>query len=239
MARDKGAAPSRRLPSRSGRASFEADPTEQEDAAEFPDDRAGGTPARQQGQSSSSSAVAPGTALHGSEAYHSSRAASNGEGTAGLSEQEKKPSNSSSDIPEGAAATNSSNSVVAEATTFAPVPVAAPRGRGRPRKKPLEVKMDGIKTPPVSPRAGERSQAAVAAATTGVVAATGAVSEPLQSAVQQKGGSDDGGKKVGWGTTEEQDGSGGAVGNESDEWSEDDEVHHLPKHVKAQFGHVR
>lgn len=199
MVKEKGATPSRRLPSRGGRESSEADPTD--DGALNGD-------------------VAPALAAAG-------------RGT----EKPKQPQQPSSE--------DNDNNVVQDTPAkeeAAPKPVT-PRGRGRPRKKPLEQ--------PPTVKAKEANMA-VAAATAG--AAAGAASPRADgsssSATSPRANSSSPRAVGGWQTArrtvatkkeEEEEGvevaDGG--GNESDEWSDHDEVHDLPDEIKAQFGQVR
>ncbi|CAM9424676.1 unnamed protein product, partial [Hapterophycus canaliculatus] len=219
MAKEKGAAPLRRLPSRSGRASFEGDPTGDGDAG--------------WGAAAAAAAATAAAADGGGE---------EGRGYGG---------GSASGARAGA---DSARGAVPGAA------VPTPRGRGRPRKKPLE------QPPPVKTAEEAGANAAVAAAS--AASPRPRDSSPRSvGGWQQTGGrhvsvakrekKDDGGgggrgeagKAKEAKAEEEEEGveeegppatgsSGGRDGNESDEWSDHDEVHYLPAETKAQFGQV-
>lgn len=196
MGKEKGATPSRRLPSRSGRASFDGDPKDEgaPNGEVVPAQGASETEKTQEQEQ-------PGS----EDSRNSASGAENGAGPPGTEEPSPKPVTS--------------------------------RGRGRPRKKPLESppqvkaeeanmevaataaaaaaaspRTDGS-SPASSPRAGGSSPRAVGGWET---ARTPVVATKKEAAAQADGG-----------------------GNESDEWSDHDEVHDLPDEIKAQFGQVR
>lgn len=220
MAREKGAAPSRRGPSRSGRASFDADPTPAKDgpnagtpfASLSSADDAGSAGVQGRDLSTSGSVTSP--------SNERLSATVNGKFGSGKQGNPSDESKSSGNPGEGVDAGPSSPTDATAAIT--------PRGRGRPRKKLSEPKEL------VPKKGGAISRA-------GMEISTGKSSASASAIVPNAAMMDDGGNKRGAGVggtpapvkTEEDD----SMGNESDEWS-DDEIHNLPKEVKAQFGNV-
>lgn len=226
MAKERGAAPSRRLPSRSGRASFEADPNEQGDSSQAPPVSAAATEVPGSAAKEGESRSAAQAETEGISGEHNNSA----EEIAGASAASGKPGKQASNSD----ASPSPASIVQAAAP--PAAVATPvahRGRGRPRKKPLEVDMNAPQNSPASPRAPEPPRVA---ATVTTAAAMEAVTTPAHPIGVGRRASADVGKARDWAKEEEDEGVAG--GNESDEWSEDDEVHHLPAEVKAKFGKV-
>ncbi|CAN0316792.1 unnamed protein product, partial [Laminaria digitata] len=183
MAKEKGAAPSRRLPSRSARASLEPDSSNDQqevspEAGTAPtsprddDDLAGSTTNDKPGTGASS--VGPTEAQDNNsssvEEQHTSNSngpSSNGSAGDGSSAY---PSRSATQQQEGEApiADNAAAASAASSTTTA-TPTGS-RGRGRPRKKPLELKVDTAEKPDAPQRGAGASPrpsvAAVAAAAT-------------------------------------------------------------------------
>lgn len=246
MVREKGAMPSRRLPSRSGRASFETDPSEPHDSSAGPSfsNNSGSSTSSRQQENIDGAIAAPGpsssaspSAELGTEDERDNRSASNGSGGTGTTTRttgwsSPAPINSSS---------NSRKNDANVAGSGAPSTPATPRGRGRPRKKPLAVKVDGEGSamPPVSPRASElQDTVGDAPAPSGAPTARRARATAVDARARHNHPGDGNvAEQVGTATVEGEH-DGGEEANESDEWSDDDEVHHLPRDVKAQFGNV-
>lgn len=202
MAKEKGAAPSRRLPGRSGRASFEGDQVAAEGA--------GVRQATSNDDDDDGSVVAP-------SAYATSQA-------------------QQSDAGSGSAS-----------AAAPPAATPAKKGRGRPRKKPLEPPPLSAKEEQVDPEVAAivgRASPSSSPRTVGgwesgpVVPGRHAVTMPKRDAGNKAGATtavkDDNAAAA----AAEGNGADGNDGNESDEWSDHDEVHYLPPEVKAQFGQV-
>lgn len=245
MAREKGAPPLRRLPSRSGRASFEADPNGQEDA-----DTSSSPPF------SSATTTKNISGVGGSEVEQEGK-----EAAQGPFEEYRKPSVSNGILTGRHAVNDAQGATSAAAVTTTAVPTSAsrattpvtPRCLGRPKKKPLKVKVDdtdnSASTPRVvtvgMPRSSADSTASISTAVAGVPTtsvATAAAEVNGAKLVNAHGASindtSSGGDKTGVLAKQEQE-EQDEEGNESDEWSEHDEIHYLPKETKAQFGNVR
>ena len=203
MVKEKGATPSRRLPSRSGRASFDGDPADE------------------------------GAHTHNGEAENEPQEQEHG----------RPGSADSSSINGASGAENRAGAPAKEED--APVAVT-PRGRGRPRKKPLE--------PPPPVKAEEAKMEAADTAAAAAAAAPAAASlhraDGSSAASSPRSGGSSPRAVGGWETArpvvaavkkgkEEDAAADGGGGNESDEWSDNDEVHDLPDEIKAQFGQVK
>lgn len=238
MAKEKGAAPSRRLPSRSARASLEPESSNDQqevspDAAATPtsprDDLAGATTnnnpgAGGQAETQDSSC----RILEGRHNGDSNEPSSNG-GVGGAATA------AGSAYPSRSGTQQEGEAVASSALTSTP---ASSRGRGRPRKKTLEIKVDTVEMQDAKPAGAEASPrpAAAAAAAAATPATPATPKAPDSLAGQASGDGAEIGAEAGFSNHGEEDNDGG---NESDEWSEDDEVHRLPPEVKAQFGEVR
>lgn len=186
MVKEKGASPLRRLPSRSGRASFEGDPTD------------GGAP-------NGDVAPSPGATGESEKTQEQQQPSSSGEDNNNASGADARAGPPASKKPATVAVT--------------------PRGRGRPRKKPLE-----------QPVKGDTAATAAAAAsprTDGSSPATSPRSDG--SSPRAVDGWETAARPAVAARKEKETGEGG---NESDEWSDHDEVHDLPDEIKAQFGQV-
>lgn len=109
----------------------------------------------------------------------------------------------------------------AGAAVVATPPGTGRRGRGRPRKKPAEAKGDEAGVP----------EAASTMPATAVAGVAESKKEGGKGGQTARNNINSANPDVG--------GASAGQGNESDEWSEDDDVHHLPAEVKAQFGNVR
>lgn len=239
MARDKGAAPSRRGPSRSGRASFEADPNAN------PNEGADNSPDNLDSRAAEAATVAAPT-TQGSTLHESVPPSSASEDTDGDFKERGVPhafngvdSNSHGNASGERSNTRDANSSVAGPTS-APA-VVTPRGRGRPRKKQLEPKgQDATGKSPLVSKVAEKSSAAPASA---AVASTSIMRKAKQTKSSgalgvPNGNGGMGGREKASDAEEQGEGEEATGGHESDEWSEDDEVHHLPQDIKAQFGNV-
>lgn len=225
MGREKGAPPSRRGPSRSGRASFQADPAPENNEFNATSSGACATSIVSVDQATSTDAQGKdASATDDVSGEMNERNMSTSNGTIGLMKQansnEESKSDSSTEIGAGGA----------QPTSEAP-PVVTPRGRGRPRKKSLESKEQTTKKSSALSKNGGDSTVRQSTA----VASSTSVST-IMGQGQPNGGNKNG--TGGRGTRQANVEGGDSAGNESDEWSENDEVHHLPKEVKAQFGNV-
>ncbi|CAM9889055.1 unnamed protein product, partial [Ectocarpus fasciculatus] len=214
MAKEKGAAPSRRLPGRSGRASFEGD---QVAAAEGAGVRH--APSNDDDDDNNGSVVAP-------------------------------PAKATSQAQRSGVGSGSAPAATAAAAAAAPpAPTPAKKGRGRPRKKPLEPPPLSSKEEQVDPEVGANvaraspssSPRTVGGWESGPVPGRHAVAVPKRAEGNKAGATtavkDDDNAAVAAVAAVAAEGDG-ADGNESDEWSDHDEVHYLPREVKAQFGQV-
>lgn len=234
MVKEKGAPPVRRLPSRSGRASFEADPSTEQLGSDAPSSSREShiTAPVDSSHPAGTSASAASSEAHGDPSGGINRSASNGEGSAadprGPEEQQPKGNSSSGSGANDASSGDnpstprapSAAAAAAPALPTAVTPSPAPRIRGRPRKKPLEIKVDDLAVDATVAAASPAAQASAGAGSSEAALASGEAGTAAAAFAGRR-------------PQEEEDG-----GYNSDEWSEDDEVHRLPKEVKAQFGNV-
>lgn len=210
MKAEKGATPSRRLPSRSGRASFDGNTAGERDHR------------------------------HNGEIVPAGQAAARAGETLEAQERELPSSEDSSSSGSNGASRAERNSAGQPAKQGAAPVTVTPRGRGRPRKKPLE-------PPPPSVQAEEANIEAAATADAAAAAVSTARADGSSAASSPRSGGSSPRAVGGWETARTvvatKKGKEGGVadggGNDSDEWSDNDEVHDLPEEIKAQFGQVR
>lgn len=217
MTREREAPLVRRLSSRSGRASFEGEPSRTSTDEEGANAATAGVDdhSELQGSTTTQHASAPSSPHHPDESEFKETRSTGTTHTGGIVDSSAIEPTEKNDSDEATPRKHLGES--AGAGVVAATPVTARRSRGRPRKKPLEAKGDeeGI--------SGASSMPAAAVA--GVCGSN------------KEGGK--GGQTEGNNSANTDAGGAAAQGNESDDWSEDDDVHHLPAEVKAQFGNVR
>lgn len=247
MAKDRGAAPARRGPSRNGRASFDRQGSSASFASNNTDEPA---------DHNISTLVEDGQAWPGSQRTHQQRqsiaenmgspsdlATSNGKRMSGSSSNkanhyQASTDNNNSSTKNPIAPLRINASLAPPGAAAQPSP--APRGRGRPRKKPLESPQSastpstphGFEEPsPVAPQPypATTNTSICMADWNGVGDGAGHHTQPIQPKRSPE-------ERYHGGAVGEDEGE---EGNESDDWSEEDDVHYLPTHIKAQFGNVR
>ena len=142
-------------------------------------------------------------------------------------------SDSSARIHGSGAATHGRLSPLSASSSSAPSAAPGRRGRGRPRKKAVDSNEDNA--PAVSPAVAAGRTAGPAVVEPAIPPATPATACNDREVQRQQRSGRVGSGHSRRGSTSEKD----TAGNDSDDWSDDDEVHHLPDEIKAQFGNVR
>lgn len=233
MARERGSNPTRRGPSRSGRASFEQDGSSNAGTENDSDEQ----PHTSEQQRSGMVDSAAGKTNTNPRATYSTENGALMDETAAVGDDHGADDTRNYKSTTSNTNDNDSDSHYASPAVAPPPPTEtlpevaspAPRGRGRPRKKGNTVSTAGAASAvttaplPTTPKASEAlPMTQRGSGSSSVAAASGS------SAVNGQGSQWGGGS-----------GDGEVEGNESDEWSEEDNVHYLPSEIKAQFGNVR
>lgn len=229
MARDRGSNPTRRGPSRHGRASFEQDAANTEHDDRSNDGNNNSNDRHEEGSAGGQNGMNERPQDRHHQLQQDSASGAGGVNSPTLTipgDAENSTENGgpleNNHVAEDDNSNNKDNIASTSVSSRAP-PTPAPRGRGRPRKKPLE----GATSPsaaslPPTPKASTS------------VSPRGSVATPSSSSGGGGGDGTYGYTGAGQEDEEEDDGQG----RESDDWSEEDNVHYLPSQTKAQFGNV-